>query len=709
MPLIFTSSRSNPRPINSPWITEALYQINIPSFKNYRSCRTAQFDYYLDKYGKIWIKSHNQQQPFTIKGGRRVACTPGWHLFEQSGIPKGSRTGLYKKTLLETDEQIIAIQVASEIIIAVSNKRNIFIYKPIDKFLYPTQEIVWKKYIGQPFRANIKIPENHRCFTFGVSIGLKLKKRVLEIMGPTDITKTSTDGAGIEHDSGQCSTLFTVSACGRIIYYWDTGLSPGSFQRALLSPLDGQAQIQGISTAGSTIFVSIVDNTGKLRYFKKHFDYENDGQAPGFYYSYDLTKADRTQQHQSLGHGTRIIPCDVWTEIIHPYNIPEYEHLLTSKVDIELTGHGEDARMIKIFGYNNFNQPGYYYKDIDQYDIREQNGWFFQTIELEQDKTLPIRIPYPYKTIAKLQKTYDSYVFVNYGHIKRYIKLQLKDFHPFNTAENTSKLILTDTTTGESATIDIKSVDGWNFHYLKPGQEELIASSDGIPKFCTATIRVPEDSYLGKNTLLSNIITQCFLPYNDKTRSLNIIATNQKLKLETTDKKILMQFGRVIPQEEYESSFYLGQALEILSASPENIQDCNLLIYQCTNLIKYLEKIHNNIRTRNFGFYLCYNLAKVARSIVSPVSTVIFDAHKITHRIARFFGLDEHSLPYAYMGTKALSDLKSVFKYNSQICKEVALHENKNFILAVNLLKEKREELLIIRDRLSVSLAWRCN
>jgi hypothetical protein len=192
--------------------------IDIP-FHNLTSDFTFQFTYKLipfsDGTNRIILKSHDQAQSFTMQNGDIVRCTPGWKLYNGDGLPRGH----FNKNLVLPGEKLIALSVASEILIAISNLNNIFMYKPTDK----KRPILWHKKIGAPFTSNLRLGENISCWAFSASIGNKLDKQLKQI-ARQELTMYYQDATGEKHDSGICSTIYAVSKCRRLIYIWDTSL-----------------------------------------------------------------------------------------------------------------------------------------------------------------------------------------------------------------------------------------------------------------------------------------------------------------------------------------------------------------------------------------------------------------------------------------------------------------------------------------------------
>lgn len=663
------------------WMERVALISSIPGFHNYLLDYTSQFEYKLDHHGKLWMRSRDQINPITIKKGQRLRTTiSSWHLFEGTGVPS-DRHG---HSILSDNEKIIAFKVAGEVVIFISNTRDVYMYKPIDvpSIISP---IVSKKKLGQPIRSSLKIPLDARCFALSVSVSGKLpRRRSSEIMGEADIVRYAADGAGVNHYAAHCTSIYVVERTGRVIYLWDTGLPAGSWQRGLLSPLGGMTQIQDISVAGSTILVSCLDQNGYLRYFTKRFDYEKDGQAPAITYSYDKSRA--SEEDNTFGNEVRILPSDIWHEVKTPLILSKSQGL-HSTISIEIIGSGDNSRILKIFGTNEYGELGYYYKKIDG------QQWRFTTVQLEPGKLVPPVIYHKYMPLQPLKHNYQSYI--NFD--GRSIKVDLLGFSIFNSAEDVVDMVLTDIVTGEIAVLDLRAVDGWCFHYLKPGLEDLVGASDGIPKWLSATLII-SDEYKTKLSPLSDIIRNNFLRYHHKNRGFSIIATDNILELDTTDRRFNFSFERVYNAGEFKHSFYLDKVKNILQNNPQTFEQCYSLIKYSEQLLQDLVALNKELRHRFYGFYLSYIGGEAARvSFMHPVTKVVNSMHKLLHNQGRVvFGAFDHRIAADHLGEKAMHDLKQAFYYNSKICKRVAQGANPDFEQAKNILLSRIKQLKVM-------------
>lgn len=618
-----------------------------------------------DGIPKIFTKSHNQKQPYMMLDGDLKKCSPGWHLFNHTGLPHGH----FRKSLLEKDEYLVSIRAASEIIIALSNKNNIYKFKPTDK----KRPIVWKKKIGQPFRTTIKINKDFRCWAFAVSLGDDLGKKTSQIH-PLELTQYYEDAIGQKHGSGFCATIYAVSKCGRIIYFTDSGMPGGSFQSAFLSPLDGQCQIQDISAAGSTVIVSVLDQNNNLRIFTRHIDYESEC-PPSFDFKI-LENPDHQYRHNHhpeqphrhrLGDGVRYLPDDQWFE----QNIASIRDLISCKVSIHLIGQGEKARELRVLAKDQNGSIGFYHRKIYERD------WHF--FKLNSNHNLP-RYIFPYKFKESLKKNYSG--FIKYKGLV--IKLNLYNFHIYNTIAEPSIFELV--YNNQVIRFKLHTGDGWAINYLPPELEELIGSHDGVAKCLVGTFVKSKDTVLESHNFFHKIARELLGKYFGQANSLVLIADNQTIKLRAKDGDLDLFLCRQLSTSEIRESYYMQQALNYnLHRQPMNIQDCKNLLTLCKSTRDKLEVENHRLARKHLFFYTNYQIARGLRHVIVPLARAFFMTHT-----------DNHRIPKHKMGNQVLKDVRYLFRANAEICLDAALAENTGYSNAMAVLDRRIEELEVL-------------
>lgn len=575
--------------------------------RNHQSDLTRQFEYRLGEDHLIYLRSLDRENAKTFAGGDLKADPKAleWHLFDEVGYPYKKSFFKDKCSLLNEGEYISEIAVASEQLIAVSNTNKVFMYKPT----VLERPITWSDELGSPFSNELYLPAKRRSWSFSCSVRDKDIRRV-DFIDPSERVIYYSDMNGVKFDFGYTATIYVLLEDGQRIVYWDTGLPP-SFSRGFLSPLNGTTQGQSISAAGSTIFISALDSTNKLRFFTRMYDYEINGACPGLTYTYQVKpNLDSNSETVALGFGERKLPLEGWRE--HAVtNIPEGH--LSSQVSIHLTGQGNAARELRIQGTDVANRRGYYFKRIDDLN------WQFQPDERLDVMT---QAPFPYNPQAQeMGKNYSGQV------IKAKtpeFQIELHSFHPFLTAEE--PCILSVNYKGETANLNLHCVDGWTLVSHTKYHEDLIGVQEGEPKYLQATlVLTPEQLNTSQNSLIHKLIQENFLPYHEQVNSIQLVADNGNVYLSTTDGELKLYFSRSLSSSELDDSFYLKRARAVVQLeAPQNKEEVLKLIHKNKEILNELTEIQDQYRRDELRFLmedLCVVLAR-------PMASVIFNFEK---------------------------------------------------------------------------------
>jgi hypothetical protein len=515
--------------------------------RNHRTDHTKQFEYLLGDDHRISTRSLKPDFQKTFVGGDLVPHRDPsqWHLFDQLGVPYKRSHLLGSRSHLADHEFIQEISVASEILVAVSNLNRVYMYKPT----ILERPISWFDKMGAPFDGELYLPANRRGWSLSCSVREKPETRRVDFMDRSEIVTYYTDRNGIKFDFGFTATIYVLLEDGQRIMYWDTGLPP-SFSRGFLTPLFGTTQGQSISAAGSTVFISVVDSTNKLRFFTRMYDYEINGSCPGLTFTFknrsELEDPPLTNGTVFLGFGQRRLPLELWREHL----VDGIDQYLTSQVSIHLTGEGNSARELRIQGQDRQGTLGYYYKGIDE------STWRFQ----EDARLRPVmRIPYPYR-VATTQ-TLKDYTGSVIKAEKPEFQISLKSFHPLLTAEEPSTLTVS--SHGKTVNLALHTVDGWNLVAHEKFHEDLIGVHDGESKSLKGTLVFSPElaKCTPKNYPLCMVIRENFLPYWEQTNALDLIADDQQVYLRSTDGNLKIQFSRTLTQNEIDSSFFMKWAM----------------------------------------------------------------------------------------------------------------------------------------------------
>lgn len=571
----------------------------VPAFpiRNHSSDSTNQFEYTLADDKLIYLRSLSPDNLKTFVGGDLKpydgALTA--HLFDKLGFPYDKGIFGDNRPLLSKDETITEISVASEILAAVTDQDRLFIYKPT----VLERPITWSSKEGAPFPGEVYLPTDRRAWSFSCSVRDKAIRRV-DFMDPKDRVMYYSDQNGTKFDFGFTATLYVLLGDGQRIVYWDTGLAP-SFSRGFLTPLKGATQGQSLSAAGSTIFVSVVDSSNKLRFFTRMYDYEINGACPGLTYTFKTQlDQDLPELPFALGFGQRKIPLEGWREHLTD-GITKY---LSSQVSIHLRGQGNDARELRIQGVNAEGKNGYYYKQMSEKD------WQFSP----DDRLKPVpQIPYAYNVASSnLLKDYEGAVR---SATRPGFQLSLKSFHPFLTAEEPS--VITVTYKGESADINLHTVDGWGLTAHKRHHEDLIGVQEGEPKLLQGTLRLnPEQLNCTDESPLCGVIRENFGPYHENMNSLQLMADNGAVYLGSNDGKLKLHFTRTVTQSEKDSSFFIKRAMDsALREAPKNAEHRGKLLEMNQKTLGELQGLRKDYAADNAKYLTIDSIAVVARPL----------------------------------------------------------------------------------------------
>lgn len=628
--------------------------------RNHQTDFTKQFEYRLGEDHLLYLRSLDRENPKTIAGGDLKADPKAfeWHLFDGVGYPYTSSFFKDKCSLLNEGEYISEIAVASEQVIAVSNTNKVFMYKPT----VLERPITWSDELGAPFSNELYLPAKRRAWTFSCSVRDKDVRRV-DFIDPSERVIYYSDMNGVKFDFGYTATIYVLLEDGQRIVYWDTGLPP-SFSRGFLTPLNGTTQGQSISAAGSTIFISVLDNTNRLRFFTRMYDYEINGACPGLTYTYQVKpNLDSHAETVALGFGERKLPLEGWREHATS-NIPEGH--LSSQVSIHLTGQGNAARELRIQGTDGANRRGYYYKKIDDLN------WQFQP---DERLDVMIQAPFPYNPQAQERgKNYSGQV------IKAKIpefQVELHSFHPFLTAEE--PCILSVNYKDETANLNLHCVDGWTMIYHTKYHEDLVGVQEGEPKSLQATlVLTPEQLNCAKDSLIYKFIQENFLPYHEQVNSIQLVADNENVFLSSNDEELKLYFSRPLAQKELDESFYLKQARAVVHLeAPPTKEGLLKLIHQNKEILNDLTEIQDQYR-RDAARFLVEDICVV---LARPMASVIFNFEK-----------DDPTYK------KAVEDLEKPLKKQVRTEWSNLKKENKTFQMAKDILEARILELEEIYD-----------
>ena len=358
-------------------------KVNLPD-KIFIKTPTRAFtvDYYFALYnGKIYYKRNqdiiNNKIIYNKLQNQDPKKFNEWKLLEPDGIPGSDnnngipglpnpRKGRTKN--FKVPEKIIEISADNSMLLALSDK-NYFYYCYLNdgsKF-YKTKG--WTDRWGSP-KKELFYLEKFKIW----DVGRRSEK--IEWFEDPDGYKRSYSGFGL-------STLYALSKDGRDIYFVDNGM-PQSFHDIIAGPVNGEFIAENMSVSGDTIF--LIDKYGNM--YTRLADFDTIGDDVMLYkYTYrslPLPKNNSGKSFEATQFGkefTKIavkLPCEPWRkqEIIPLKNKAK----ITNKITILTTDKGNAGRELRVAGFDENGNRGYYYKNIFAKE------WSFKITEIEISK-----------------------------------------------------------------------------------------------------------------------------------------------------------------------------------------------------------------------------------------------------------------------------------------------------------------------------------
>ena len=195
------------------------------------------------------------------------------------------------------------------------------------------------------------------------------------------------DGSGAKHRCGTgVTTLYCAESNGKIIRKYDPWsprfakmniyvpeTSTTSFELLNMDASASHLMLLGYETAKNPEGRGTIQ---RLTIKTKLADLDSEGWNPGLKYDYFPHPTDRK---------VRVIPNKPWRS--HSFDFKAGERI-TKKISIIQTGEGNDAREIRIEGWNAEGMKGYFHKMVDEQDWQFKP---FAAITVEQPLDLEIR------------------------------------------------------------------------------------------------------------------------------------------------------------------------------------------------------------------------------------------------------------------------------------------------------------------------------
>ncbi len=477
------------------------------------------YTYTYEPANKRILVTPRQQIPakgYVTHAGRLVPRTnePEWHLFDGAGGPK-----------LPKGVRLVEMQVGSDIIMARASNGSMYIYQPTTV----GEPGEWKEALGCPWDNPLTIPLG-TDWSMGVSISGDKKKATLEFMNPyTDITSYAETATGMKVVNGLTVSWVVRNPDGHTFSMGDTGLN-ADMQRRFLTPHHGQFYApQAPTGAGSTWLLYGFEPDGTPAMYTRRYDYEIFGGCPDTPHTYEPQSFDPNTVY-NLDNKPRDVPLMPWQKVDFPTLVGKSQ--LTTAMSVHTTGEGNASREFHIAGTkdkgNGELEIGYYYKAIND------KVWRFAA-------TPGVALQGEVIDFSKKGPTTDKPITFDYPQsngsgLSRVKNIELLDFHPFQTADEPSRVVFT-LLSGKKVEINVHTVDAYSLFNNDPAVDAALLQGIGEDKALMGTLDIPKtliDAANAKNAdpELAHLIKQ-LLPYNRVANLFSVAADRDHVVVQT--------------------------------------------------------------------------------------------------------------------------------------------------------------------------------
>jgi len=525
---IFTDEEYSAENINSPpgqAFPDAVYiKTRTQSFNLYH--------YYIISGGHVFYKS--------IDGEKEPK---EWTLLAGTGIPNKTKA-------------IIEISADADELTALSAEGNFYRYFFDRTILYSNN--TWLEKQGWPESEQIYFDprtSKNRSWALG--------KRNHHVLYYEDIF-------GNQHHNGtmEIATTYVLLEDGQEICYGDTGL-PSDFSRNFTGPQRGAFISVSLSASASTMFV--INEAGEM--YTRLVDFDTAGKDPMFFkYTYIPYKSDLSGTEYFSNLNEWALPSEDWRA--QPRIPLSGNAAITKHITISQNGQGNSARELRVAGFNEQGETGYWSKQIFD-DI-----WNFVTAPLyfSEDSVLVTALTFDINAQGRrglsLDKSYSGYCWNN-NEIENGWEYQIPDF---NILEGSCDLIIT--WRSEACVLKLHPVEMWTNHKrdYQPGRT-------GSPKMFFLTLEIPENAFDSLSVSFAELLTEKFYDNDRKLFSYILTASSNYIiirEINNSGSFIFLTDG-TIPA--HYSEIHFGRYIENFNDveryySPELIINDNVFIFQ---------------------------------------------------------------------------------------------------------------------------------
>ncbi|MFP3091153.1 hypothetical protein LQZ21_12590 [Treponema sp. TIM-1] len=311
----------------------------------YIKTRTQTFNtyhYYILKDGLIWYKG------ITPDSGPR-----DWTIFMETGLPHnfGDPYFYYPKYIVE-------IAADADELVALSDEGRF--YRICQDWIFSRQTKKWLDKQGWPEMVGLYL--DHRT----------ARNQAWTVGKRNDQVKYYEDPFGNQHHNGtqEIVTTYVLLEDGQEICYADPGL-PTDFSRNFVGPERGAFKAAAISASASTLF--LINDAGEM--YTRIVDFDITGGDPMFFkYTYVPYESNLSGTNYWSNLTPWGLPSEDWKP--QPAIPLNGKAAVTRHITILQNGQGNAARELRVAGYNDQGETGYWSKPL------EASDWTFVPVPL---------------------------------------------------------------------------------------------------------------------------------------------------------------------------------------------------------------------------------------------------------------------------------------------------------------------------------------
>ncbi|MDR1399551.1 MAG: hypothetical protein LBJ41_06505 [Treponema sp.] len=444
------------------------------------------YHYYLVRDGFIWYKSIDPEK-----------APKNWVLFDRTGVPHNAWDFDFSKT-----SAVMEISADADELVALSAEGGFYRYSFDKSIAYKTK--VWLDKQGWPKGSQLLL-DAHTARNRTWALG----KRNMQVL-------YYEDPFGNQHHNGtmDIATTYILLEDGQEIAFADNGL-PSDFSRNFTGPERGAFKAVSLSASASTMFV--INDAGEM--YTRIADFDIVGRDPMlFKYTYIPYKSDVPGNNYLSNLNEWGLPAEDW--LAQPRIPLAGKAAITRHITILQNGHGNGARELRVGGFNEAGQSGYWTKAIFA------DEWQFVTAPLLFAKDALLNSA---DAIGERGETMDrsmSGYWWNKNKKETEFKYTLSNF---NILEGDCNLHIS--WRDETCVLKLHPIELWT--YIK---RDYLPGRNGPPKMFLVTLDIPENAFKGLSDEFTQALDAEFGGKDNKLFHYTIMASTHYVIMQENEK-----------------------------------------------------------------------------------------------------------------------------------------------------------------------------